>query len=257
MKELDKEYIADIRDLSHEGLGVATVHGKTVFIEGALPHEQVSFVYIKKKSKFNIGRTIQVLKSSPIRTQPVCTYYGTCGGCSMQHVNSNEQIEIKQNRFINQLKHFGGVIPETILPAILGPAYHYRRRAKLTVQWNQHSQAIELGYKAKLSHKLVPIDHCEILASPLSGLLSKLITILSQLSIRKEIIQLEMAMGDNRGENQSAVLLQHKGILSPQDTDILLSFAKNENISLNPIFLSIIPWVQNVILNPSVRLKLK
>lgn len=228
MSYLKEEYTAEIRDLSHDGLGIATVQNKTVFIEGALPTELVRFNYLIRKSKYNIGCVTQILKPSLIRNQPPCPYYETCGGCSMQHIKPLAQIEIKQKRLLKQLEHFGKIIPKDVFTAIQGPIYHYRRRTRLFVQYNEKNGNIELGFKGKHSNRLTSINQCAILDPKISTLLPKLQAIFTSLSMKKFISQIEIALGDKN----IAVLLYHKKILPIQDINMLASFAKDHHLSI-------------------------
>lgn len=220
--------MAEIRDLSHDGLGVATVRGKTVFIEGGLPTELVNFTYVKRKSKFDIGKTTQILKSASFRTKPLCAHYETCGGCALQHVTGDAQIQIKQNLLIKQLKHFGLATPEEILPPIRGPFYQYRRRARLSVKYNEKDKNIELGFKEKLTHILAPIHNCEILDPTLSSLIPELKTVMGRLGISRSISEIEMA----RGDTNTAVVIRHLKTLTQQDQNLLVDFAKENKVSL-------------------------
>jgi len=125
--------VADVFSLDYEGRGVARVHGKTVFIKGALPTEKVSFRVLREKKQFSEAETVEVLKESVERVRPACGYYETCGGCSLQHVSPTAQVALKQRILEEQLERIGRVRPEQILPPIYGSAWHYRDRARLSV----------------------------------------------------------------------------------------------------------------------------
>jgi 23S rRNA (uracil1939-C5)-methyltransferase len=228
MNQNKDENLAEIRDLSHDGLGIAKVQGKTVFVEGALPTELVNFNYTKRKTKFDIGQTTKILKPSLNRIEPLCQHYNTCGGCALQHVTVNAQIEFKQNLLLKQLKHFGSVTPEEVLLPIQGPSYQYRRRARLSVQYLEKHKTIVLGFKEKLSHSLVPIINCEILDPVLSKLLPEIKIIIASLEASRFITQIELAKGDN----YSAIVIRHLRALSKTDQNLLIEFAKDRNIIL-------------------------
>ena len=92
---------AQIEDLSHDGRGVARIDGKVVFIEGALPGEDVQFEITRQKKDFDEGRTLEVLKSSPYRLEPACPHFGICGGCSLQHLSSEGQLFYKNRHWLS------------------------------------------------------------------------------------------------------------------------------------------------------------
>src|SRR5512135_3060673 len=115
-----------VESLDHEGQGVARQDGKAVFIEGALPGEEVEYSSYRKKSNFEMATVTRVLKESPLRTVPRCPHFGVCGGCSMQHLEASAQVAVKQRVLEDNLWHIGKVKAEQLLPAIYGPTWGYR-----------------------------------------------------------------------------------------------------------------------------------
>ena len=97
--------LVEIEKLSHEGRGVARVNGKTVFIHGALPGEQVLFEYRQHHRRFDEGVVVDVRRASPNRVAPKCPHYDICGGCSLQHLAVDEQIRLKQELLLENLRH--------------------------------------------------------------------------------------------------------------------------------------------------------
>src|SRR4051794_28226674 len=92
---------ADIEKFSHDARGIARINGKITFIEGALPGESVLFQYTKIKKDFDEGRVISVTSPSHLRVQPRCKHYGICGGCSLQHLNLEAQIKVKEEALLD------------------------------------------------------------------------------------------------------------------------------------------------------------
>jgi 23S rRNA (uracil1939-C5)-methyltransferase len=126
---------AVIESLDHEGIGVAHVDGKVAFIEGGVTGERVRFAKRKSRGRFDLGSVTEVLAPSALRTEPRCVYFGTCGGCAMQHVDILGQVAAKQRVLEDNLERLGKVQPERILPPIVGPAWGYRNRARLSVHY--------------------------------------------------------------------------------------------------------------------------
>ncbi|HBA66040.1 MAG TPA: 23S rRNA (uracil(1939)-C(5))-methyltransferase, partial [Methylococcaceae bacterium] len=85
-----------IDSLTHDGRGVAHVDGKAVFIDAALPDEELEFVYTDIRRDFAEGRVVNLLSKAEYRVDAECPHYDVCGGCSFQHVASSEQIHIKE-----------------------------------------------------------------------------------------------------------------------------------------------------------------
>ena len=123
-----------IESLDHEGKGIARHGGKVLFIEGALPSETVEAAIYRRKPAFEQGYATRILHESVSRTRPGCAFFGLCGGCSLQHMDLRTQVAAKQRVLEDNLRHIGKVAPEQILPAIQGPAWGYRHRARLTVR---------------------------------------------------------------------------------------------------------------------------
>ena len=126
---------ANIESLSHEGRGIAHIKGKTIFIENALPGEQVEFKYVSKRTKFDQGVAENIITANKQRITPECQYFGYCGGCSLQHMKSDAQLAHKQNVLLEQFIHLGHVKPEIVLPPLEGPNFAYRHKARLAVKY--------------------------------------------------------------------------------------------------------------------------
>ena len=128
-----------VESLNLEAQGVARPEnedgspGKVLFIDGALPGEVISCEVDKVKSKFEIGRTTQIYKASPARVNPPCPSFGTCGGCSMQHLDARSQLAMKQRVLEDNFKYLARVKPDILLRPIAGPTWGYRYRGRLSV----------------------------------------------------------------------------------------------------------------------------
>src|SRR5579872_443828 len=109
---------AYIHSLTNEGKGVAVVEGKTTFVENALPEETVKYRIYKKRRHYDEAATFELLQSSPDRSVPLCSHFGVCGGCSLQHLEISAQIKWKEKMLIEQLARLGQVEPEEILPPL-------------------------------------------------------------------------------------------------------------------------------------------
>src|SRR5690606_41988147 len=82
-----------IESLDAEGRGVArNAEGKVTFVEGALPGETVAGEVLRKRSSFDLARTVSILEPSAGRRPPECRYFGVCGGCSLQHADMRTEL---------------------------------------------------------------------------------------------------------------------------------------------------------------------
>lgn len=171
---------ADIFSLDYEGRGVARVNGKALFIEGAMPGERVRFEIIRSKKQFDEARVIDITRYSENRVEPKCRYFDTCGGCSIQHIDSTAQIAFKQRIMEEQLERIGKIRPKQILPAIYGTPWHYRERARLSISKDAGGR-LKIGFKAKKSHEVIDVDSCMVLPAHISEKLPKIKQMLQSL----------------------------------------------------------------------------
>lgn len=187
---------AEITDLDHEGRGVAHVEGKVVFIDDALPGERVEWQRSKSTRTFDEGRVLKVLTPSPHRVEPGCPHFGVCGGCVLQHLSSDQQLEFKQRQLLDALARIGQVAPASILPPLRGPEWHYRRRARLAARWVPKKQKTVVGFRERSSTFIANLEQCPILAEPVAQLIEPLSALISALSLRARVPQIEVAVGD-------------------------------------------------------------
>jgi 23S rRNA (uracil1939-C5)-methyltransferase len=188
--------LADVESLDHEGRGVAHVDGKAIFIEGALPGERVEFVSYRRKPSFELADAIRILAASPSRVEPRCPHFGTCGGCSMQHLEARAQVSAKQRVLEDNLARIGKVVPEQMLAPIRGPSWGYRYRARFSARYVVKKQAMLVGFHERRSSFVADMKQCEVVPPRISDLLVPLRELVGALSIRDRMPQVELAIGD-------------------------------------------------------------
>ncbi len=219
---------ATIESLTLEGLGVARVDGKAVFIDGALPGEQVTFRYTSHKAKHDEGKVETVVIASPERVEPQCQHFGVCGACSWQHIALDAQIRHKQQAMLNNLKHLGKVEPESTFAPLTADGWAYRRKARLGARWVRKKEKALVGFREKEGGFLADLQRCEILHPTLGEHLTDFQDLVSSLDARESIPQIEVAVGDNA----TALVVRHMEALSDGDTAKLLAFAREFNYQL-------------------------
>lgn len=185
----------DIESLDHEGRGVAHRDGKTIFVEGALPRERASYRILRNKPNFEIGEAETLFKSSPDRVVPRCGYFGLCGGCAMQHAGDALQIAAKQRVLEDNLQRIGKVTPEQILPPISGSPWEYRHRARLSVHYVAKKGGVLVGFREKKSSYVADMRSCEVLPRSVGYLITPLRELMTSLTGRDRIPQIEVAIG--------------------------------------------------------------
>lgn len=186
-----------IESLDHEGRGVAHVEGKAVFVEGALPGEQVDYSVFKKKPKVEFANVTKIQRSSPWRVEPQCPNFGICGGCSMQHLDPSAQVAAKQRILEDALWHVGKVKSDRILPPIYGPYWEYRRRARLSVKYVEKKEKVLVGFNEKRTRYVTNMESCAVLPGRISGLIPHLKDMIERLSVKRRLPQIEVVAGED------------------------------------------------------------
>src|SRR5258708_18067963 len=97
--------------------------GKVMVVEGALPGERVTYSSYRRKPSFELATVVEVLRESVIRTKPQCQFFGTCGGCSMQHLYILAQIALKQRALGDNLAHPSKLPADTVFRPIHRPSW--------------------------------------------------------------------------------------------------------------------------------------
>jgi 23S rRNA (uracil1939-C5)-methyltransferase len=227
-KKVFPEVTLEINALSHDGRGIGHIDGKTAFVHGALVGEKVLCKVVKQHRRYAEAKTLEVIQPSDIRSAPSCEHYGICGGCSMQHMNVAKQIEFKQQTLLEQLKHFGQVTPEIILPPIFGNSLGYRKKARLGVRYVEKKGKLFVGFREKMSNFLTDIQQCPVLHQNVGTKIHELSALIQSLSQYLHIPQIEVAIGDD----VTALVIRHMQPLSSDDLHKLIEFGKTQQFHL-------------------------
>ena len=214
---------------AHDGRGIAHVDGKVVFVSGALPGERVVAVRTPRRGGFDEATTVEVLEAAPGRAQPACAHYGVCGGCALQHANAATQLEVKQRALADNLARIGRVQPAQWFAPITGPAWRYRRRARLSARFVDQKGRMRVGFRDRAGRGLVAdLAACEVLAEPAGRLLEPLARTLGTLAAAHEIPQVEVAVADN----VTVFVVRHLAALGEADRAALRAFAAAHRVEI-------------------------
>ncbi|MCO5156532.1 MAG: class I SAM-dependent RNA methyltransferase [Aquamicrobium sp.] len=145
--------ILDIARLGGQGDGVADTENGPVFVPFALPGERVNVALGAKRADL-----VSVLDPSPLRVEPACRHFTSCGGCAMQHLEDDAYRDWKRSLLVEALRAKG--IGIEVDPLVSCPP-HSRRRAALTAKRTEGG--ILLGFNAALSHRIVDIEECPVM----------------------------------------------------------------------------------------------
>lgn len=216
-----------VESLDLEGHGVAhDAAGKVIFIDGALPGEEVQVAVTRRKNNWERGTLKALRRESSQRVRPRCPHFGTCGGCKLQHLHVGAQLATKQRALEDALWHLGKTRPERMLRAIEGPAWGYRYRARLSVRHVVKKGKVLVGFHERQSSYVADMDSCEVLPPHLSALLVPLRELIGSMEQRDRLPQIEVAVGDA----VTALVLRHLEPLGDGDLAKLRAFAARHGI---------------------------
>lgn len=222
-------YEITIESLSHEGRGIAhRPDGKVIFIDAALPEERIKFVYSNRRAKFDEGRCVEILQASEQRVQAECEHYAICGGCTLQHLSSDAQIQHKQSILVELFKHVAETDLINLLPVMQDASWGYRRKARLGVKYVYKKESVLVGFREKRSSFIADIQDCKILDERVACLINPLRDFITTLVAREGIPQIEVACGDQR----IALVFRHLQSLSKLDKQAFIDFSKKHDLDV-------------------------
>lgn len=219
----------NIEDLTHEGDGVARPNGadgKVWFVSGALAGETVMAKPVRRTSKFDQAEIVEVLQDSPDRVAPKCAHFGVCGGCRLQHLHPDKQLEMKQNVLLDNLQRIGQVTAEVVAPALASQPWEYRHKARLGVRYVHKKGRVLVGFREINAPFVAELNACEVLVPSVGQKLLALSAMVGELSIYRALPQIEVAVSDD----VTALILRIMEPLTAEDEQILSAFAADHDV---------------------------
>lgn len=158
-----------IERLAYGGDGVSVApDGRTVFVPSTCPGDVVEAEVIADKGRYLKARALEIVEPSPDRVEPVCPYFGSCGGCQWQHISYEKQLEWKRRAVEDALAHIGHVSAEVQPPVPSPSKYGYRNKIELLP--GSAGTPLSMGFARLGSSDVVPVRSCALLPSERSGL---------------------------------------------------------------------------------------
>lgn len=156
MVQKNEEFEVEILDMGFEGEGIAKIDGYTIFVKGALKGEKVKIKILKANKDYAFAKLLNVLVSSDNRIEPICPVFSKCGGCNLQHMNYESQMQLKTSLVQNTLKKSLGYEPS--VEPIIGMCnpYIYRNKVQYPVSNGK------IGFYAGRTHALIENEKCYI-----------------------------------------------------------------------------------------------
>ncbi len=184
-----------VERMDHNGAGIAYQKNKPVFIDGALPGEQVVIQLTESKSKFARAKLIKLLKPSEQRLKPFCKHFNQCGGCHLQHLGYQSQVEHKAQSLTHLMNQYKTDETDMAQP-IVGDETGYRRRARISLFVDKKTHKLQFGFRKKQSKQIENITDCAVLDPRLNVLLPKVKNLLNTFSNLTSLGHVELVLGD-------------------------------------------------------------
>ncbi|WP_054177615.1 23S rRNA (uracil(1939)-C(5))-methyltransferase RlmD [Trabulsiella odontotermitis] len=209
-----------VNDLDPFGQGVARHNGKALFVNGLLPQESAEITLTEDKKQYARGKVKRRLNDSPERETPRCPYFGVCGGCQQQHASVALQQRSKRAALQRMMKH-------EVDEVIDGTPWGYRRRARLSLNYQPKTQQLQMGFRKANASDIVDIRQCPVLVPRLEALLPALHDCLSHLKSARQLGHIELVLADNG----PLMVLRHTAALPVADKEKLECFSHTHDVA--------------------------
>ena len=210
-----------VNNLDPFGQGVARHQGKALFISGLLPREQADVVVVEDKKQYARAQVKRRLSDSPQRQAPRCPHFGICGGCQQQHASIDLQQQSKRAALARLMKR-------DVDDIIAASPWGYRRRARLSLNYQPKSQQLQMGFRKANASEIVDVVQCPVLVPTLGALLPAVRECLSELKSVRQLGHVELVQADNG----PLMVLRHTAALPAADKEKLERFSQSHGLSL-------------------------
>ncbi|NSW89527.1 MAG: 23S rRNA (uracil(1939)-C(5))-methyltransferase RlmD [Firmicutes bacterium] len=242
--EKNEDYVLEITDVNHEGQGVGHINGFAVFVDGALIGEKVKIKIIKVLKNYGVGKLLEIQRPSPVRTKPFCPVYKRCGGCSLQHMDYNAQLEFKTKLVKETLKRIGKINnADVLVQDTIGMKYPLKYRNKAQYPVGMKNGRPVIGFYAKRSHDIIDGGNCDI-QEPVGNIIREIfrrfieenkISVYDEISHKGLIRHLMIRSGFRTGEIMVVIVIN--GTDLPQKRNLVNSL------------LTGVPAIESIVLN--------
>ncbi|HEY3276484.1 MAG TPA: 23S rRNA (uracil(1939)-C(5))-methyltransferase RlmD [Syntrophorhabdaceae bacterium] len=173
-----EEKVLEIVDVSlPDGFGVGKEEGFVYFVPGAVAGDIVRIGIRKRDRRFSVGDILEIIRPSSHRAQPFCGHFGSCGGCTLQHIAYDRQLEIKENHLRQALARIGGVDLESVEIAPIVPAPHQQwGRNNIELSFGRGKSGLVLGLRERAAPgksyegKVVPLSQCPAFSTAIDSI---------------------------------------------------------------------------------------
>jgi len=173
----------DCTGMGHNGEGVCRFDGLALFVPLVLPGEKAKIEVVEVKKRYGVGRLIEIIEPSAERVTPRCTYYGSCGGCQLQHLSYSGQLRHKKQMVKDAFERIGR-LESPIIHDVLGMAEPWNYRNKMQLPVGKEKQELLIGCYQRGSHKVIDTLDCLIQSEWNNRLLKKIRKFLQEIGAK-------------------------------------------------------------------------
>ena len=187
MMQKNETAIVTIEDIGVNGEGIGKVDGYTLFIKDAVIGDVVEAKVMKAKKNYGYARLMKIITPSKDRVTPVCTFARKCGGCQIQEMSYEQQLQFKHNKVRGNLERIGGFSPE-LLEKIMEPVvgmeepFHYRNKAQFPFGTDKEGNPIT-GFYAGRTHDIIANTDCALGVAVNKEILEKTLSFMKKYQI--------------------------------------------------------------------------
>lgn len=186
MKKNEK-IVVKIEDIGVNGEGIGKVEGYTLFVKDALIGDTVEAVITKAKKNYGYAKMLKILDASPHRVEKKCPVARQCGGCQIQELSYDAQLDFKTKKVYGNLERIGGFSPEfldTVMEPICGmeEPFYYRNKAQFPIGTDKEGNIVT-GFYAGRTHQIIPNMECALGVSVNQKILQIIVDFMSQYNV--------------------------------------------------------------------------
>lgn len=263
MKNLKKNDIVELEILDN-GMnfeGIARVDNKVVFVPDAIKGEKVLAKIIKVNNSFCIGKIQEIKEKSHRRTEPFCSVYKRCGGCSGQHISYQSQLEIKRDLVKATLDKQKVEYKEITSVVGMGVPFAYRNKAQYPVRKNVNGED-KIGFYAKRSHDIIENEECLIQNEEIDKLSKEVFKLLllkgftgyNEQDNTGDIRHILIRRGYHTSEIMVVIIVNKKEIFDDVRMEEVVEILKNNNEEIKSIVLNLNTSKTNEILGKDEKI---
>lgn len=186
--KIGEEIELTVDKFADKGKCLSRFDGFVIFMEGVIPGERIRVKIHKVKKKYADAKLTSIIEASPLRVEPRCMHFGTCGGCKWQHVAYESQLEAKRQTVSDAIVNIGGFKGIDVKNTIPSPSiYGYRSKMEFSfsdrnwlpekefVSGKASNSGLALGLHAPCQFSSVmDVKECYLQKSPSSGIVNKI-----------------------------------------------------------------------------------